>query len=519
MPKLSTDGPFQGPGQEATRSDDNPGQMSGRATELSMGLTFDDVVLTPGSSSIHPSDCDLRAPLTPEIDLSVPIVSSPMDTVTEHRLAICMAQEGGIGFIHKNFTVEDQAAEVAKVKRSESGTIVDPITLEPEQRIFEALEVMEQRQISGMPVVRGEQLVGIVTNRDLRFVKELDRPVETVMTPRERLITVPVGVSTERAKDLLHENRIEKLLVTDAAGNLRGLITMKDLEKAQRYPNANKDALGRLRVGGTVGATSEAVQRAQALLDAGADVLLVDSSHGHADAVLQTISALHSHFPDVELVGGNIATAEGAEALIKNHASAGSLRRGARLDLHDASDCRCRSSTAHGDHGSGGGLPPSRSSADRRRRNQVLGRYHQSTRRGREHSDDRLTLRRNRRESGPGGSAPGSFLQGLTAAWARSRQCPRDRAIATFRTMAILRRPSSYPRGSRGAYRTADRSRIASTSCSAACAPEWGSSAPRTSRPFYERARFLRVTTNGLREAHPHDVVITEEPPNYWVEN
>ena len=306
-----------------------------RQASISDGLTFDDVLLVPGASSVHPNDVDLETQLTPGIRLSMPVVSSPMDTVTEHLTAICMAQEGGIGFIHKNLSVGAEAAEVAKVKRSESGMIVDPITLEPDETIQDALDVMHRHHISGLPVVQGEKLVGIVTNRDLRFVKDLDRPVSTLMT-HEGLITVQLGVSLERAKELLHANRIEKLLVIDESGNLRGLITIKDIEKAQRFPNASKDALGRLRVGAAIGVSADRLERAQALLDAGADVLLVDSSHGHAEAVLRALDELYVEFPDVELIGGNVATAEGAEALIKAHAS------GVRCGVGPGSICTTR---------------------------------------------------------------------------------------------------------------------------------------------------------------------------------
>ena len=292
-----------------------------RQAEIQDGLTFDDVLLLPCASSVHPNEVDLSAQLTPRIRLSIPLISSPMDTVTEHRTAICMAQEGGIGFVHKNLSPEAQAAEVAKVKRSESGMIVDPITLEPEQPIHEALEVMRRNQISGLPVVRGEKLVGILTSRDLRFVKDLKRPVSSLMTSAG-LITAELGVTRERAKELLHEHRIEKLLVTDEGGNLRGLITIKDIDKEQRFPHANKDALGRLRVGAAVGVASDMLPRAEALLQAGADVLLLDSSHGHAEAVLRAADALHTSFPETEIIGGNVATSEGAEALIKAHAAA-----------------------------------------------------------------------------------------------------------------------------------------------------------------------------------------------------
>ena len=485
---------------------------------ISEGLTFDDVVLAPGASSVHPADCDLSARVTPQIELSIPVLSSPMDTVTEHRLAICMAQEGGLGFIHKNFPIEQQAAEVAKVKRSESGTSVDPITLEPEHRIFEALEIMERNQISGLPVVRGEQLVGIVTNRDLRFVKELDRPIEGVMTTRERLITVPVGVSTERAKDLLHENRIEKLLVTDEQGNLRGLITMKDLEKAQRFPNANKDSLGRLRVGAAVGATAELLERAQALLAAGADLLLVDSSHGHADAVLQALTELHSHFPDVELVGGNIATAEGAEALIKAHASA------VRCGVGPGSICTTRVVT-------GVGVPQLTAileAGDVCRRNGVP-----------LIADGGIKYSGDITKALAGGATTvmiGSLLAGTDESPGQV-VLHQGRSFKVYRGMGSL---SAMATGSRDRYfqdaeggpasklvpegvegRVPHRGPLSNSiyQLLGGLRSGMGLVGAANLTELHERARFLRVTSNGLREAHPHDVVITEEPPNYWVEN
>ena len=384
---------------------------SGRAA-IRDGLTFDDVLLVPGPSSVHPTDVDLSAQLTPGIRMKMPLVASPMDTVTEHRTAICMAQEGGIGFVHKNLSIEAQAAEVAKVKRYESGMIVDPITLGPDQPIQDALDIMREHHISGLPVVRGEKLVGIVTNRDLRFVRKLDVPVSTVMTS-EGLITVRVGVSMETAKELLHENRIEKLLVVDDRGNLRGLITIKDIEKQTLYPNANKDALGRLRVGAAVGVTKDALERADALIRAGADLLLVDSSHGHAEAVLSAVSELHATFPEVEIVGGNVATAEGAEALIKAHVSA------VRCGVGPASICTTRIIA-------GVGVPQltaimdaaeicrrARRAADRRRRGEVLGRHREGAGRWRGHGHDRLAVRGHRREPGRPRAAPGPLVQGV----------------------------------------------------------------------------------------------------------
>jgi IMP dehydrogenase len=265
---------------------------------------------------VLPRDVSLTTRLTREIELSMPVVSAAMDTVTEHATAICLAQHGGIGIIHRNLSVQEQAAEVDKVKRSESGMIVDPITLPPDRTIRDAMDVMARYKISGVPITLGGKAVGILTNRDLRFVKDASRPISSVMT-KERLVTVPPGTTMERAKELLHEHRIEKLLVVDASGALRGLITIKDIEKTERFPSASKDALGRLRCGAAVGAGAENLARAQALVNAGVDVIVVDTAHGHAAGVIETIVALRRSFPELPIIGGNVATAEGAEALVK----------------------------------------------------------------------------------------------------------------------------------------------------------------------------------------------------------
>jgi IMP dehydrogenase len=279
-------------------------------------LTFDDVLLVPGPSDVLPKDVSLTTQLTREIELHVPIVSAAMDTVTEHAAAICLAQHGGIGIIHRNLSAQAQAAEVDKVKRSESGMIVDPITLPPDRTIREAMDVMAQHRISGVPITQGGKAVGILTNRDLRFVKDATRPISSVMT-KDGLVTVPPGTTRERAKELLHEHRIEKLLVVDASGALRGLITIKDIEKSEKFPSASKDALGRLRCGAAIGAGPDHLARAQALVNAGVDVIVVDTAHGHSAGVLDTIVAVRRTFPELPIIGGNVATAEGAEALVK----------------------------------------------------------------------------------------------------------------------------------------------------------------------------------------------------------
>ena len=294
-----------------------------RSDEFSIieGLTFDDVLLRPGASDVLPGDVSLSTQLTPDISLNSPLVSAAMDTVTEHETAICMAQNGGIGVIHKNMSVGAQAGEVDKVKRSESGMIVDPITVRPEQRIFEARQLMDRYKISGFPVTREGKAVGILTNRDLRFVQDENAEISTVMTT-EDLVTVAPGTTMEKAKELLHRYRIEKLLVVDDQDNLRGLITIKDIEKTERYPDACKDGLGRLRCAAAVGVGPDRLERSQALVDAGVDAIAVDTAHGHSKMVLEAVTELCRHFPDVPLIGGNVATGEGAEALIKAGVSA-----------------------------------------------------------------------------------------------------------------------------------------------------------------------------------------------------
>jgi IMP dehydrogenase len=283
---------------------------------LKEALTFDDVLLVPAKSEVLPKDVDLKTNLTKQIKLNIPLVSAAMDTVTEAKLAIAMAQEGGIGFIHKNMTVEQQAEEVDKVKRSESGMIVDPITIEPTKTVEDALRLMAKYKISGIPVIENHKLVGILTNRDLRFIENTQVPVTEYMTA-ENLITVPVGTSLEEAQKHLQEHRIEKLLVVDENFDLKGLITIKDINKKLRYPNAAKDDLGRLLVGAAVGVTNETFKRVAALVEKGVDVITVDTAHGHSVKVLETVTKIKELYPDLQLVAGNVATAEATTDLIK----------------------------------------------------------------------------------------------------------------------------------------------------------------------------------------------------------
>jgi IMP dehydrogenase len=290
-----------------------------RETGLATALTFDDVLLLPQHSDVLPTAVDVTTKLTRNIRLSVPLVSAAMDTVTESRLAIAMAQQGGLGVIHKNLTIDEQASEVDRVKRSESGMIVDPITLSPSHRIYEALDLMKKYSISGVPITedgsKEGRLVGILTNRDLRFETNVTRAISEVMT-REPLFTVPVGTTLDAAREILHRHKVEKLLVVDRDFRLKGLITVKDIQKAVKYPNASKDSLGRLRCGAAVGTAPDTVERADALVAANVDVLVVDTSHGHSQKVLDIVRQLRRRFPGVDLVAGNVATAEGTEALI-----------------------------------------------------------------------------------------------------------------------------------------------------------------------------------------------------------
>ena len=279
------------------------------------GLTFNDLVLLPGESSVLPKDIDVKTQLSRNISINIPIVSAAMDTVTESETAIALARQGGLGFIHKNMAIEKQALEVEKVKKSESGMIIDPITINPEQKILEVLNIMEKYKISGVPVVKKGNLMGIITNRDLRFETNLDKKVEDVMT-KDNLATAPVGTTLEESKSILHERRIEKLLVVDDAGKLKGLITIKDIEKIKKYPHSCKDHVGRLRVGGAVGVGPERDERIDRLIEANVDIIVIDSAHGHSKGVIEAVKDTKRNFPNLELIAGNVATSEGTRALI-----------------------------------------------------------------------------------------------------------------------------------------------------------------------------------------------------------
>ncbi|MBU2548332.1 MAG: IMP dehydrogenase [Proteobacteria bacterium] len=299
------------------------------------GLTFDDLLLVPARSEVLPADVDVTTRLTAEIALHIPLVSAAMDTVTESETAITMARHGGLGIMHRNMDLGRQVTEVQKVKKSESGMIVDPVTVEPEQLVSEVLEIMKKYRISGVPVVKGEELRGIVTNRDLRFETNYDRPVSEVMT-KDRLVTAQEGITLEESKILLHEHRIEKLLVVDDRKRLVGLITIKDIEKVRQYPNACKDHLGRLRVGAAVGSGLDVLEHVEALLSAQVDLIAVDSAHGHSVGIIEMVRLIRSEFPDAQILAGNVATAEGTRALIEAGAN------GVKVGVGPGSICTTR---------------------------------------------------------------------------------------------------------------------------------------------------------------------------------
>ena len=485
-------------------------------SSLPEGLTFDDVLLLPAHSIILPRDTDLTSKLTANIVLNIPLVSAAMDTVTESRAAICMAREGGIGFIHKNFTIAEQAMEVDKVKKSESGMIVDPITMRPNQRIREALEMMAKYRISGVPITKANgKLVGILTNRDLRFETNLDLPISDRMT-KKNLVTVPVGTTLEQAKEHLKLTRVEKLLVVDDDKNLKGLITIKDIEKIKKYPNACKDSLGRLRVGAAVGPTPDVDARIDALMKAGVDVIVIDTAHGHSQGVLDAIARIKSTFPGLELVAGNIATADAAEALIKAGVDA------IKVGIGPGSICTTRVVA-------GIGVPQITAIAECSR----IAKRHGIpliADGGIKYSGD-LTK----------AVAAGADVVMIGSLFAGTEESPGDtilyqgRAYKSYRGMGSI---GAMKEGSKDRYFQSD------VDSDVKLVPEgiegmvplrgplsanvhqlmgglragMGYTGSRTIVDLQQNGRFVRITGAGLKESHVHDVMITKEAPNYRVE-
>ncbi|MGZ6248518.1 MAG: IMP dehydrogenase [Syntrophales bacterium] len=477
-------------------------------------LTFDDLLLVPCESSILPKDAETSTLLTNNIALNIPIVSAAMDTVTESGTAICLAQEGGIGIIHRNMSIEKQVIEVDKVKKSESGMIVDPITIEPEQKVYDALELMNKYRISGVPVVKNHRLVGILTNRDLRFETNLDQPVANVMT-KDDLVTVSSNISLEESKKLLHKHRIEKLLVVDEAYNLKGMITIKDIEKIRRYPNSCKDSRGRLRVGAAVGIIDREA-RVDALLSAGVDVIVIDTSHGHSAGVLDAIKDTKSNFPACELVAGNVATTEGAEALIRAGVDA------IKVGVGPGSICTTRIIA-------GVGIPQMSAIRDAAK---VAMKYSIPviSDGGIKYSGDVVKA-----------LAAGAHTVMIGSLFAGTEESPGETILFQGRSYKMYRGMGSLeamkmgsmdryyqddiesslktvPEGIEG--RVPFRGPLSASIGQLVGGPKVGMGyvGCRTIKELREKTRFIRITSAGLRESHVHDVIITKEAPNYWLD-
>jgi len=477
-------------------------------------LTFDDLLLVPAASNVLPRDVDTSTLLTKNISLNIPIVSAAMDTVTESRTAIGMAQEGGIGIIHRNMSIEQQAIEVDKVKKSESGMIVDPITIEPDRKVSDALKLMNQYSISGVPVVKKGKLVGILTNRDLRFEENLDQPVANVMT-KENLVTVSLNISLEDSKKLLHKHRIEKLLVVDEEFKLKGLITIKDIEKIRRYPYACKDSLGRLRVGAAVGIIDREA-RIDALLTAGADVIAIDTSHGHSAGVINAIKSIKSNFPKCELIAGNIATSEGAKALIEAGVDA------VKVGVGPGSICTTRIIA---------GVGVAQMSA-------IRDAYKVASKHGIPLIADGGIKYSGDIVKAIGAGAHCVMIGGL---FAGTEESPGENILFQGRSYKVYRGMGSLEAmkmGSRDRYYQDDiegqlkivpegiEGRVPFRGSLSASILQligglkagMGYIGCKTIPEIIEKSRFIRITQAGLRESHVHDVIITKEAPNYWID-
>ena len=478
--------------------------------------SFDDVLLLPGYSDVLPREVNTETQLTRNIRLNIPLVSAAMDTVTEARTSITMAREGGLGFIHRNMSIESQAIEIDKVKKSESGMIVDPVTIDPDQQIFEVLALMEKYRISGVPVIKGEQLVGIVTNRDLRFETNLEKKVSEVMT-KDNLITVSEGITLEESKRLLHKHRIEKLLVVSPKGRLVGMITIKDIEKIKKYPNACKDKMGRLRVGGAVGVGFDMEARTEALLKAGADVILIDTSHGHSKNVIEAVERLKSNFSNIELIAGNVGTAKGAEDLI----SAGV--DGVKIGIGPGSICTTRIVA-------GIGVPQVSAIMNCRSIASKTG-VPLIADGGIKFSGDITKA-----------LAAGAHTVMIGGLFAGTEESPGELVIYQGRSYKAYRGMGSIEAmrdGSKDRYyqgeevvepdklvpegivgRVPYRGSLSDNifQLIGGLKAGMGYVGCRTLEDLREKARFIKITAAGMRESHVHDVIITKEAPNYRLE-
>src|SRR5438105_3760943 len=483
---------------------------------IPIGLTFDDVLLRPAKSELHPNFVDTATLLTRDIRINIPIISAAMDTVTEARLAIAMAQQGGLGVIHKKLTSEQQAGEVDKVKRSEAGMIVDPVTMRPWQSIAEALEVMEKYKISGVPVTdKNGKLVGILTNRDLRFETRFDLPIAERMT-KENLITTPVGTTLEQAREVLHHHRIEKLLVVDSTGDLKGLITVKDIQKARQYPQAAKDPLGRLRVGAAIGIGREGLDRARALIDAKVDVVVIDSAHAHSTGVMDVIKQFKKLFPDTPLIAGNVATAEGTRDLIELGVDA------VKVGIGPGSICTTRVVA-------GAGVPQISAVME--------------CARAAEKFDVPIISDGGIKFSGDitKALAAGAHTVMIGSLFAGTDEAPGETILYQGRTFKAYRGMGSIgamQQGSRDRYfqEETDASKLVPEGLEGkvpykgslgAMVPQlvgglrsgMGLTGARNIEDLRTKSQFVRITAAGLRESHAHDVVITKEAPNYRIES
>lgn len=476
------------------------------------GLTFDDVLLQPARSSVLPANADTKTFLTRHIALNIPVVSAAMDTVTESRLAIALAQQGGIGIIHRNMSIQRQAEEVDKVKRSESGMIVDPVTIGPDKKIADALDLMKHYRISGVPVTQDGKLVGILTNRDLRFETRFDLPISKVMT-KENLITVPVGTTLEDAEEILHRHRVEKLLVVDDQYYLKGLITVKDIQKKLKYPLAAKDAQGRLRVGAALGSSGDFLERAQELVKMKVDVLAVDSAHGHSERVMEAVAAIKKALPDIDLIAGNVATYEGARDLINLGAD------GVKVGIGPGSICTTRVV-------SGAGVPQITAISDCARAAKEAG-VPLISDGGIKYSGDVTKAL----AAGADCVMIGSLLAGTDESPGETILY-QGRTFKSYRGMGSL---GAMSQGSTDRYSQDPNGKLVPEGIEGRV-PYKGMLADlvfqlvggvksgmgycgcATISDLQEKAQFLRVSPAGLRESHVHDVIITKEAPNYRVE-
>ncbi len=485
------------------------------SSELPQALTFDDISLLPNYSEVLPVEADVATMLTREIKMRIPLVSAAMDTVTESDTAISIAREGGIGIIHRNMSIEAQAQQVNKVKKSESGMIVDPVTVDPDQQIGVVFELMSKYRISGVPVVKGDQLVGIITNRDLRFETDETIRVADIMT-KDNLVTAPIGISLEDSKKLLQKSRIEKLLVVDEAGRLKGLITIKDIMKIKKYPNASKDLLGRLRVGAALGIGSDMLARAIALRSAGADVVVVDSAHGHSRNVIKAVQTIKAEFPDLQVIAGNVATAEGTEALIQAGAD------GVKIGVGPGSICTTRIVA-------GVGVPQVSAIMDCARVARAKG-IPLIADGGIKYSGDVVKA-----------LAVGGDSVMVGSLFAGTEESPGETILYQGRSYKVYR-----GMGSLGAMREGSRDRYFQEDVfePKKLVPEgiegrvpyrglvsdivhqlvgglragMGYLGCANLDELRTKMRMVRITTAGLRESHVHDVIITKEAPNYQVD-